>query len=236
METPGSWLAERTLPGRRTLRITVFIGTMIAILSVGFGSSGFATATIISMQVIFCFVVKLWLAAVAPQSLHASRSCGALELLLCTPLRPAALIQGQMTALVSYVRMPALLVCVGFPFFGILGGGLLRAMTATDLKDMEGIYVAIFFGIFWFLVFLLDLYAIAYTGLWNGLTCIKIEQAVARTVGYVLLLPWLTTLIPFAGFLGWIFWPVFWICWSSYKLNHRFTDRVTEQFAHTARS
>ena len=47
----------------------------------------------------------------------------------------------------------------------------------------------------------------------------------------MLVLPWLTMIIPVIGCLGMIGWPVFWIYWSSGKLKKRFRDEAVKHFS-----
>lgn len=226
-DSPALWLAVKTLPGRRILWILTAIGAVLSFFIVAFASSNAAAGAVISIQVLFCFLVKLWIGVVAPQSLHAARTSGALELLLCTPIRPANLVRGQMEALRGYIFPPALTVCVGYPLLCSLA----VILTGKDFAKLDWLFVMIMAGVFWFVIFLLDYFAITYTGLWFALTSPRIEQAVGKTIGYVLLLPWLLVMVPIAGWLGMLLWPVFWICWSSYKMGHCFSARAAEQFA-----
>jgi hypothetical protein len=82
---------------------------------------------------------------------------------------------------------------------------------------------AIHFGLF-----MLDAAAISRVGLWLGLTQRRPGQAVAKTIVYVLVLPWVTLIVPIIGCFGIVLWPAFWIHWASQRLNERFRLEVTQ--------
>ena len=84
------------------------------------------------------------------------------------------------------------------------------------------------FGFGWFLMFFLDFHALAYAGLWFGLTTARVDLAIAKTVFFVLLVPWITLVIPIVGVIGILGWPIFWISWASARLNKRFREESTE--------
>jgi hypothetical protein len=224
-ENPAVWLAERTLPGRRALWLTIGLGSVICLCAGWLGGSA-GTGVIIGVMIASGFLIKLWMALVAPQSLNESRRSGALEILLTTPLSPPALIRGQVDALISYFFAPALASLAAYGFMGVVGG-----MLGGNQDALEGIAPMIGFWFVWFVFFLIDMFALAYTGLWFGLTEQRPGIAAAKTVVYVLVIPWVTMIVPFIGCLGMIGWPVFWMVWSSRRLNHRFRNEVGSQFA-----
>jgi hypothetical protein len=222
---PAVWLAERTLPGHRALWISLITGAVTCFL-IGFFAGRFALFAILIAEVFFAYLLKLWLAAIAPQSLNASRRSGALELLLCTPLTPAELVRGQVDALYGYFMGPAMVLVAGFPAAGIAGMGI--GGNAAALSSDRSPLV---FGMFWFFVFLLDFHALAYAGLWFGLTNARADRAISKTVFCVLILPWITAVVPCLGWIGIIGWSVFWISWASRRLNQRFRDEMATVFS-----
>jgi hypothetical protein len=225
--SPPVWLAERTLPGRRALWILITVGLLISFLGGWFGGR-LAVPIILGSIVFFAFLIKLWLAVVAPLSLNNARRNGALELLLCTPVSPHDLVRGQVDALYGYFLGPALIIAGGFTIFGILGLGLAqRAALGSELWPMV-------YGVFWFVLAFLDFHALAYAGLWFGLTNARVDRAIGKTVFVVLLLPLITLVIPIVGVIGILAWPIFWISWSSAKLKRRFREQASEQFSATA--
>jgi hypothetical protein len=51
---------------------------------------------------------------------------------------------------------------------------------------------------------------------------------VAKTIVYVLVLPWVTLIVPIIGCFGIVLWPAFWIHWARQRLNERFRLEVTQ--------
>jgi ABC-type transport system involved in multi-copper enzyme maturation permease subunit len=223
--SPAVWLAARTLPGQRVLWILVGSGAGLCFLAGCFAGPAAIPAMLLG-EVFFAYLIKLWLAAVAPQSLNMSRRNGALELLLCTPLTPQELVRGQVDALYNYFIGPALAIAAVFPIAGILGLSL-----GQNTAGMNADASLFALGLFWFLFFVLDLHALAYTGLWNGLTHARVDRAITKTVFAVLILPWLTLVVPFAGCFGVVGWPVFWMNWASKRLNNRFREEASTHFS-----
>jgi ABC-type transport system involved in cytochrome c biogenesis permease component len=223
--SPAVWLAARTLPGQRVLWILVGSGAAVCFL-IGCFAGGAAIPAMLMCEVFFAYLIKLWLAAVAPQSLNMSRRNGALELLLCTPLTPQELVRGQVDALYNYFIGPALAIAAVFPIASILG--LSFGQNTIGMKADASLFAL---GLFWFIFFVLDLHALAYAGLWNGLTHARVDRAITKTVFAVLILPWITVVIPVAGCLGMIGWPIFWMNWASKRLNNRFREEASTQFS-----
>jgi ABC-type Na+ efflux pump permease subunit len=191
----------------------------------GLFAGRWAIIIVFSCEIVFGVVIMLWAAAVAPLSLNNSRRNGSLELLLCTPLTAQDIVRGQVDALYGYFMAPALIVAVGCSIVGTMGLGIGR----NPALGNDGAVFA--FGLFWFAYFILNLHALAYTGLWNGLTNARVDRAIAKTVFAVLLLPWITLIVPVLGCLGLIGWPIFWLYWSSGRLKLRFRTESVKQFA-----
>jgi hypothetical protein len=145
---------------------------------------------------------------------------------LCTPMTPPELVRGQVDALYSYFVGPALAIVAAFPIAGIAGMNL-----GQNLAGMRADASLFVIGIFWFVIFIIDLHAIAYTGLWFGLTNARVDRAITKSIFAVLLLPWITLVIPVLGCLGLIAWPVFWMSWASKRLNTRFREEAGGLFS-----
>ncbi|MFN7140441.1 MAG: ABC transporter permease subunit [Limisphaerales bacterium] len=220
---PAVWLANRTLPGRRILWFIVVLGIL--------GCFGFTYASgrvnlifVIVLQSIMCFLLKVWVAAVAPQSLHASRQSGAIELLLCTPLKTDEIVWGQIRSLCRYILPPALVIYLALPVAAISGAAI-----SGDVVLRDEPWVMLWFGLFSGVIFLLDFAALVYLGLWFGLTSTKIEQAIAKTALWVLFVPYLVMIMPCVGIVGFLVCPVLYIAWAHARLFNRFAFEVTER-------
>ena len=223
--SPSVWLAERTLPGQRLLWFVIGIGMLVSFLMGWLGGRA-AVAMILLCEVFFACFIKLWVAAVAPLSLNSARRSGALELLLVTPVSAAEMVRGQVDALYGYFIGPALVLAVGFPAFGT--AGLALSQNTFGLTADASLFTL---GIFWIILFVIDLHALAYTGLWFGLTNARVDRAIAKTVFGVMLLPLLTLIVPVAGFIGILAWPLFWINWASRRLNRRLREEAGSSVA-----
>jgi hypothetical protein len=225
---PGRWLAERTLPGRRLIWCVVWAVAAVCFAAAALGGgAGFGVA--IGLQFASFVLLLLWLAVLAPQSLNESRRTGALELLLCTPLTPRAIVLGQIETLVSYFSGPVLLATIGTTLFIVLGGGL-----GGGGRDFDRGVVLIPSMMVWLILFILQLYAVGYAGLWFGLTQPRPGQAAARTVLLVIVLPWVSMIVPVLGCVGIFGWPIFWQVWASRRLDQRFRAVVAGQFDHAS--
>lgn len=217
------WMAERALPGRRILWILVTAGALGCFLAALFGS-GAVLAVIPGVQILFGISIKLWMAMLAPQSIAAARQSGALELLLCTPLTPGMIVRGHVEAFREYFMVPALFIALVLPLGATAGGWI-----TSNNDALEGGLLMVPVGLGWLFFFLLDVHALAYAGLWFGLTTAKIEGAIGRTVFYVLIVPWLTAIVPLLGALGMLFWPGFWIWWASRRLERELRIQAANQ-------
>src|SRR6185295_9890713 len=188
-------------PGRRALW-RVVIGVLLAVFGASALGGGVGAAFNVTVLVGMGFFIKCWLGFVVPLSLNDARRNGALELLLCTPLSPQVIVRGQFEAITSYFYGPALVFV-----FGSMGVACLGSMVSGDRHATEFAAMFVLVGMFWFLLFLLDLYAVGYTALWFSLTERRPGHATSKTLLYVIVLPWLLMIIPPLGLLAWFLWP-----------------------------
>ncbi len=223
-QSPGVWLAERTLPGRRLLHVLIGCGAL-ACFATAIGGKR-TSDLVIPLMLCFGFMMKLWIAVIAPQSLSEARRSGALELLLCTPLRPAQIVAGQRDALRAYFMAPALAIAFAFPLAALIGH-----FTIGDAAEAKSIGSALGAGLGWILLFFLDLHALIHAGLWFGLSSPQLETAIGRTAFCVLILPLLSLFVPLLGCLAFLLVPAFVISWASRRLNERFREQVARQFS-----
>jgi hypothetical protein len=109
--------------------------------------------------------------------------------------------------------------------------GFVGGIVSGNEDAMSAVAPVIGVWFVWFVFFLIDMFALAYVGLWFGLTEPRPGIAAAKTAIYVLVLPWVTMVVPLFGCLGIVIWPIFWIIWASRRLDRRFRDEVGRQLA-----
>lgn len=126
------------------------------------------------------FWLKLGLATVACRHLHEHRRTGALELLLSTPLTPDRIIQGHLVGLRRLFSSSVLMV---------LAASCLLCLATLRRSYVDGGEWLLTFSVGLGL-FLLDLWTIAWVGMWQGARSHRYVRAYGLTIGLVLLLPW----------------------------------------------
>jgi len=205
-------------------------------------------------QSLLALVVHLWMASQASRFFVDAVRTGAMELVLVAPVDPPQIVRSQWTALLRTFLFPALLV------FGLkVAGGLVAILEMR--KAMAGSFAGPGFNLIHFQIvnlaasavnFVADLLAVAWFGMWMGLTTKKTPMAVVKTFVFVIVLPWLVLmflqgfamgLLAFTLGLRAVFWSlgpvvmaavnlgkdIFFIRWSRRKLLTRFRDTVTRE-------
>ena len=175
------------------------------------------------------FLVKMRLGAMACHLLARSRAEGTLELLLCTPLKLNDLVRGQVSAFYRNFAAP-LAVLLAAEALGIVGmavvvsGGRWDATSGTLSVVAAALYAAIF---------VLDVRALVWVGMWFGLSSQRESQAVFKTIGAVLLLP----LVFVVTFFFMIFYPLAGLIWplicqamAMQKLQYHFRRLAGQRF------
>jgi hypothetical protein len=153
-----------------------------------------------------------------------SRRNGMLEMMLCTPLRTADILQGQWLALRQVFLMPFLvflffsLVPIGFAVWSAFSGnGFSAGEKGLLAMGMGG-------GAFLFSVtFVADVLAVCWFGMWLALTLKKPALAPFLTILFVLVVP------TFLCFLGLAADFVF-IVWGASRLQQDFRYRFGRQY------
>ncbi len=140
---------------------------------------------------LFGFVFKIIAASHACRFFCESRKSGALELLLCTPLRNRDIIRGQWLALRRIFLWPliifALFNLTPLAFIvgrAIAGGGLFEA-----LGPIGGAIGSLLVTLWFTFGLLADIFTIGWVGMWLGLTAKKPNLVPVWTILFVLILP-----------------------------------------------
>jgi len=123
--------------------------------------------------------LKYWIASAAVRQISEDRNTGALELILSTPLPPRVIVNGQVSALVRQFGWP-ILIMVAFNLAGLAVSG---RVTPRGNEEWFGICLAMT------LVFVADSAALAYAGMWRGLSSSRPGRAAAQTFFIVVMLP-----------------------------------------------
>ena len=131
-------------------------------------------------------MIKLWVAAEACRPLSEDRQTGALELLLSTPLSVTEILEGEILALKRQFTWPVLVV---------LGADLVMLLAGMREEFLEASDDWVLLGLGMMVLFILDLYASAWVGLWLSLTAKRASRAMIATIAWVLVLPWAVFLL-----------------------------------------
>jgi hypothetical protein len=145
----------------------------------------------------------LWLASQASRFFVDAVRNGALELILVTPVWPDQVIRGQWAALLRtfmfpiislvFLKLTGVVLSIvqmthqmpySFTTFGV-------TVTSSGFSDPEMIVYMIVTALTGVLTFLADLAAVAWFGMWLGLTNRRTSLAVLKSILFVLVLPWI---------------------------------------------
>jgi ABC-type transport system involved in multi-copper enzyme maturation permease subunit len=179
---PILWLAQRNRPS--VLRTWIFLLVFIVLCLAAYRAVNrrWFEAGIVFIAIYFLHaVVKFWMVWEASRQFTDDRDNGALELLLCAPLREESIWRGWLihlkrrfvTPTLALLLLDALLMIGGFDAYGWWGGS--GAWAIAFLAGM-GLFVA-------------DMYALSWVGLWQGLAARTSMRACLNTSLYILVLP-----------------------------------------------
>lgn len=211
---PITWLASRERGRKRILRslmVLVLTGTVCIIVSTD--RAMVPIYLVGGLLVNFC--LKVLIGEQAAQFFAEARRNNSLELLFAAPLTVAQIVDGQVEALYRVFAIPVGLI-LALELAGTLAGSI---KSNTFGFGDAGALFPFFLG--YIMLFALDAAALTYTGMWFGLTSKKENQAVGKTLFFILVLP-------FAGFICWcpgiIFFiscPIFFLARTGSQLNRK---------------
>jgi len=127
-------------------------------------------------------VLKNWFAQEAARQLSEERNAGSLELLLSTSLTVREILHGQAMALRRQFLGPVLLVLIA-------NLAMMRACLSEAGPEESFGWIALWISYF-MLIFLADLIALYWVGMWMGLVSKNPKRAYSDTIGRVLAVPW----------------------------------------------
>src|SRR4051812_40633460 len=184
-ENPFFWLTSRDR--MKTILVWAVLATMAIFWAFGvtFDPSGWKNGAIyVITGLIAHTILKFWLATEACRQFSLDRKSGALELLLSTSLSVPEIVQGQIMSLRRQFLFPAVVVVLADLIF----------LGSENDSDATLMWVA---GI---AMFIADLIALTWLGMWLGLNSRGIGRAAGSTLVKILVLPWLAFLALLTAF------------------------------------
>jgi len=202
-QNPVLWLASRNQLKTRLLWSAVAIALVTWLVwrwLTGPGSDTWSSTFFIA--VLLQAPLKWLVASEASQRWVHERQTGALELLLTTPLSVSEILRGHGLSLWRLFGVPALAILVVEMVTLVVADAFSGPQFEMGVLTLVGA-----------VVFVWDLYALAWVGLWMGLSSRKPNQAFLGTGVRILVLPWLVFLVAlfFTGIQGPMTLPVLWL-------------------------
>jgi len=225
---PIVWLVARGRGRNVSLWMMMGVSGVVAMAcwTMIFGVAA-STMTILTLMVLVHLSMAVCVAIEACHLFGGARDSGALELLLCTPLTAQDVIEGHMLGLKKmFFRPVALLLSIELLLLSAQTAILLASGGSVLSSSMLPVGV-----VFCLAAGVMDLFAVARYGLWQGLVNPKPTRAVTRTVLYVLVLPLVPAVICIGCMLP-VLLPVKSLIFINYarnQMNRRFRSIVTER-------
>jgi hypothetical protein len=259
-KNPVLWLALRDRWMNRlvwTVLIVAF-GSILWNLYLYWDSSQFNN-TGNSLHALLVLALVLWIGSQACRLFVDAMRNGAMELILVTPITPEQIVRGQWKALLRTFLIPALLV---------LGLNIANQIETIRIfaKSMASTPGAVSNNFSWeayqivslvssILTLSGDLVAMAWFGMWMGMTSRKTSIAVLKTICFVCVLPWIASIFVQIAGMGllaragkWPFWlssvissifelakNVVFIVWARQRLLTRFREMAAQGGQQVAR-
>jgi len=186
--TPVAWLVAREREQTFmawVVALVLLVGLVLLVIFSYWTSNWLAGWAILGG--LLPYVLYLWVAAKACQFSVEARRSGLLELLLATPLTSREMVLGAWRGLVRLFA-GAVLVLVSVQTVGLFlnGTGMLRSMGRVSGLG----WLTTTSGIAGLLVVVCNLMALAWFGMWMGLTSRNTLIATLKTIVFVQIVPW----------------------------------------------
>jgi ABC-type Na+ efflux pump permease subunit len=243
---PFFWLASRV----RTRAAHPWLVLALIGCGWGFGYAKFREdwlneGVYIVTGILLGLLMKGWVAGEASRQMAEERQNGTLELLLSTPLRIEEILRGQWLALCRQFLWPV----------GVVVAVLLLLFQATLGEVSTGsfqerrMWAAIWLG--GTFMFVLDLLALYWVGMWDGLTAKNAQKAASNSLARIVVLPWVAMALllvlvsltiyqggrepkPMLFLYAWLFFgvltDVLFIFWARAKLINEFRHIAAQKF------
>lgn len=190
---PVLWLSARDLNQVKPwMRLAVFACMGVVAFIVWKMKSNFLLPYIVGCMVLN-FALKMRVAARSCHCLAEARRNNALEMLLVTPLSTEEILRGQVLGLKQIFFWPIIRILA----VEIIGLVLMFLLNSEDLLGRRsgantfGLLMVSLFLLLYLGLFILDIFAVIWAGMWNGLTAKNEGRAVTKTIWLVLVLPFL---------------------------------------------
>ncbi|MEO7298478.1 MAG: ABC transporter permease [Verrucomicrobiota bacterium] len=245
---PFLWLAGRDFLKTALVRIVLLTLSAIWIWGWATWPKEWVSIPVCIMTAITLHgLLKFWVASEACHRFVQDRKIGALELLLSTPLSVAEILRGQRLALFRQFS-GAVVFVLAVDFLFIFLGLNDREFALNSLSDK------IFWAMLWaagIIIFVMDLYAISWVGMWMALRSQKVNRASGAALTRILMLPWIAFFLSLTlwgtlligGRVGWdekvmlVYWfllcvinNMIFINWAKRNLFDRFREIATQRF------
>lgn len=221
---PIFWLAARDTAGPIRFFILIFLGWGVAV-ALAFCFRVEHLMTYMGICWVTNFLLKMRVAAQACHCFAEARRNKALEMLLVTPLNSESIIRGQILALQRTFFVPLVIMLV-LELIGLMTGVAVLSRHQND--DSIGFVIIGYMG--YLALFVLDVCAVAWAGMWYGLSCKTEGAAVTKTILLVLVLPMLCLLVVCYGFPFVIGLPIMFMANSSSNLRRKFRDLAGQRY------
>ena len=224
---PALWLAGRNLAHRNFLLLLIAVAGICSAAFV-LRSNSIPLPVFVALAWSINFALKIRLAAQAAHCLAEARQNNALEMLLATPLTVDEIIHGQILALKRIFQVPIIII-LSLEAAGLAGGVFTSASRGGG--DFVGLVLS---GAFWLLyltVFILDVVAVTWAGMWFGLSSRKESQAALKTILFVLVAPLFALILSCFGIVFIIGSQIFWILGPRTRLRAEFRNFAAQPCA-----
>jgi ABC-type transport system involved in multi-copper enzyme maturation permease subunit len=224
---PALWLAGRNAGQRLFLWIFIAVVSVASVIALSVAGAESFTV-LIPLFFIINFLMKTRLASQACHCLAEARRNNALEMLLSTPITVPEVLRGQILALKRTFQLPIIIIFV-VEIIVCLGGIFLFAATGQKHGYISaGLFLV---GMSAYLgMFLLDLWAVTWAGMWFGLSSRNETQATFKTILYVLVLPCFMGILYCFGIPLFIASSVIWALWARQKVQMEFRTLAGQRF------
>ena len=190
---PVLWLADRDPWLRWALRALVLVELVLLALAVGSSNPAMFATSATFIFYLLALPFGLWVALHASRFFCDGKRNGMLELVLATPVPASQIVSGHWQAMRQLFLLPTLALLLVSALAGWLQIEALRSISppgsSTGFGQLFGYQVASHaVGL---LTFVTGLGALAWFGMWMGLTSRKTSAAFFKTIVFVKVLPWL---------------------------------------------